>query len=79
MTSSRYGKSSVFNAVDLPRNLDNVASPTMKRAIGSLRDALPHARVLVLEGEQHNAMDTNPRRFAEAVGDSLLGTEKVKP
>lgn len=55
------------------------ASPTLERAIGSLREALPHARVLVFEGEQHNAMDTVPLRFAEAVGDFLLGAEKVKP
>lgn len=54
------------------------ASPTLKRAIGSLRDALPHQRVLVFEGEQHNAMDTIPRRFAEAVSDFLLGAEKAK-
>ena len=55
------------------------ASPTHKRAIGSLQDALPDRRVVVFEGEQHNTMDTIARRFAEAVGDSLLGAEKVKP
>jgi pimeloyl-ACP methyl ester carboxylesterase len=54
-------------------------SPTVKRGIASLRDALPDQRVLVFEGEAHFAMDTNPRRFAQAVGDFLLGAEPGKP
>ena len=34
---------------------------------------LPHVELAVLEGQEHNAMDTVPREFAERVLQFLLG------
>jgi hypothetical protein len=34
--------------------------------------ALPHVSQAVLEGQQHNAMDTGPEYLARAVEDFLL-------
>jgi pimeloyl-ACP methyl ester carboxylesterase len=52
------------------------ASPHLKRAIDSLQAALPHPTLVVLEGEQHNAMDTEEgrRNLAAAITAFLLGT-----
>jgi pimeloyl-ACP methyl ester carboxylesterase len=43
------------------------ASPQLKQALKSLLSALPKRTLIVLEGEEHNAMDTMPQRFAEIV------------
>ena len=43
------------------------ASPQLKQAINSLKDALPKQTLVVFEGEGHNAMDRIPQRFAETV------------
>jgi pimeloyl-ACP methyl ester carboxylesterase len=49
------------------------ASPELKQAIGSLLGSLPNATVVVLEGQEHNAMDTGRQKLAEAVTHFLLG------
>jgi len=43
------------------------ASPQLKQATASLMVALPHPTRFVFEGEEHNAMDTDPQQFAEVV------------
>src|SRR6266849_6440969 len=50
------------------------ASPQLKQAISALLDSLPNRSLFVFEGQQHNAMDTVPQQFAEAVGSFLLNT-----
>jgi pimeloyl-ACP methyl ester carboxylesterase len=50
------------------------ASPQLKQAISGLLDSLPNRSLFVFEGQQHNAMDTVPQRFAETVGSFLLST-----
>ena len=49
------------------------ASPQLKQAIKSLVAVLPNQTLVVLEGEEHNAMDTIPERFAEVVTKFLQG------
>jgi pimeloyl-ACP methyl ester carboxylesterase len=48
------------------------ASPQLKLAIASLKNSLPHAEVVVFEGQEHNAMDTVPRQFAETLLEFLV-------
>jgi pimeloyl-ACP methyl ester carboxylesterase len=48
------------------------ASPQLKLAIDSLQKALPHAELVVFEGQEHNAMDTIPQEFADKVLRFLL-------
>jgi len=48
------------------------ASPQLKLAIDSLQRSLPHAELVVFEGQEHNAMDTIPQQFAETVLRFLL-------
>jgi pimeloyl-ACP methyl ester carboxylesterase len=45
----------------------NTASPQLKLAIDSLRQSLPHVELTVFPNQEHNAMDTIPREFADAV------------
>lgn len=47
-------------------------SPQLKQAIDSLMRVLPKRQLVVLEGEEHNAMDTMPQRFADVVTKFLL-------
>jgi len=49
------------------------ASPQLKQAIKSLMATLPNRTLIIFEGEEHNAMDTIPQRFAEAVTNFLQG------
>jgi pimeloyl-ACP methyl ester carboxylesterase len=49
-------------------------SPELRQAIESLRTSLPNPTVLVLEGQQHNAMDSAREKLAGAVQAFLLGT-----
>jgi pimeloyl-ACP methyl ester carboxylesterase len=51
------------------------ASPDLKRAINSLMDCLPNHSLIVFQGQEHNAMDTVPREFAEVVTKFLLDTK----
>src|SRR6185503_2993866 len=50
----------------------NTASLQLKQAITSLMDALPNRTLMVFEGEEHNAMDRIPEKFAEAVTRFLI-------
>lgn len=50
-------------------------SPYIKQAINSLQTSLPHPTRVVLEGQQHNAMDSGRDVLAEAIIAFLLGTE----
>jgi pimeloyl-ACP methyl ester carboxylesterase len=47
------------------------ASPDLKRSITVLHESLPDSRVFVLEGQEHNAMDTVPQQFADVVSRFL--------
>jgi pimeloyl-ACP methyl ester carboxylesterase len=58
------------SAVTMPTLLligEETTSPYFKWAINSLKAALPNATVLVLEGQQHNAMDSARRALADAI------------
>jgi pimeloyl-ACP methyl ester carboxylesterase len=46
--------------------------PLFQRAIDTLEGALPDSRVVVMPGQQHIAMDTNPDLFLAEVLDFLL-------
>jgi pimeloyl-ACP methyl ester carboxylesterase len=48
-------------------------SPGLKLAVRDLLNSLPHAELAIFEGQEHNAMDTVPREFADRVLGSLLG------
>jgi pimeloyl-ACP methyl ester carboxylesterase len=43
------------------------ASPQLKLAVNSLLRSLPHAELVVFQGQEHNAMDTVPQQFADTV------------
>lgn len=49
-------------------------SPYIKQAIDSLETSLPHASRVVLEGQQHNAMDSGRDVLARAIMTFLLET-----
>jgi pimeloyl-ACP methyl ester carboxylesterase len=49
------------------------ASPYLKQAISSLQSSLPHSTRVVLEGQQHNAMDSARDVLAEAIVGFLRG------
>ena len=49
------------------------ASPQLKQAIDGLMHSLPQPTLVVFEGQEHNAMDTIPRQFAETVTTFLIG------
>jgi pimeloyl-ACP methyl ester carboxylesterase len=51
------------------------ASPYLKHGIDGLMAALPNRRLTVLEGQEHNAMETIPEKFAETVSNFLLETD----
>jgi len=51
----------------------DTASPQLKQAIVSLRASLPDPTLVVLEGQQHNAMDSARQELAQAVIGFLLG------
>jgi pimeloyl-ACP methyl ester carboxylesterase len=66
-----------MNSVSMPTLLvtgSDTVSSDLKRAISSLRASMPNPTLLVLEGQQHNAMDNVPRMFTEAMTNFLLGT-----
>ncbi len=49
------------------------ASPDLKAAIESLKTTMANATVVVLQGQQHNAMDASGRqKLSEVLGDYLL-------
>ena len=49
------------------------ASPQLKQATNSLMDTLPKRTLVVFEGQEHNAMDWIPQKFAETVTNFLRG------
>ena len=49
-------------------------SPYLRQAINSLQAALPNPTVIVLKGQQHNAMDSAPDMLANEIINYLLGT-----
>jgi pimeloyl-ACP methyl ester carboxylesterase len=51
------------------------ASPQLKKAISGLLDSLPNRSLIVFAGQEHNAMDTIPDQFAEAVTNFLLSNK----
>jgi len=50
-------------------------SADLKRAISVLMGCLPNPTLVVLQGQEHNAMDTVPQRFAETVISFLLNNK----
>jgi pimeloyl-ACP methyl ester carboxylesterase len=50
-------------------------SPDLKRAINVLMGCLPNSTLVVLEGQEHNAMDAVPQQFAETVISFLLNNK----
>ena len=48
------------------------SSPQLKQAITSLVNTLPKRSLVILEGEEHNAMDNIPKQFADHVTKFLL-------
>jgi pimeloyl-ACP methyl ester carboxylesterase len=55
------------------------SSPQLKSAIDGLMQCLPNRRLVVFEGQQHNAMDTIPQQFASTVIDFLQSTNRNEP
>ena len=53
----------------------DTASPSIRQAIRSLETSLPHPTLVVLKGQQHNAMDTGRDQLAEAVAAFLQRTQ----
>jgi pimeloyl-ACP methyl ester carboxylesterase len=51
----------------------DTVSPHVKRAIASLQASLPDPTLVVLEGQQHNAMDSARELLAEKITNFLLG------
>jgi len=51
-------------------------SAQLKLAIDGLMHSLPNRTLVVFEGQQHNAMDIIPQRFASVVTDFLLATKE---
>jgi pimeloyl-ACP methyl ester carboxylesterase len=66
---------STLNVPTLLLTGSETASPQLKQSISGLLGSLPNRSLFVFEGQQHNAMDTIPQQFAEAVGSFLLGTK----
>ena len=54
------------------------ASPHLRQAIRSLEAALPNATVVVLQGQQHNAMDSARELLARKISNFLLGATETK-
>ena len=54
-------------------------SPEMKDAIESLQESLPQPTLLVIEGEQHNAMDSARQKLADGVTSFLLDNAHAEP
>ena len=64
---------STLNVPTLLLTGSKTASPQLKRAISGLLHSLPNRSLIAFEGQEHNAMDTIPQHFAEAVMNFLLG------
>jgi pimeloyl-ACP methyl ester carboxylesterase len=53
---------------------ENTTSPYLQQAINTLQTSLPNATRVVLQGQQHNAMDSGRDALATAIITFLLGT-----
>jgi pimeloyl-ACP methyl ester carboxylesterase len=65
-----------MSAVKVPTLLltgSKSTSPYLKRAISSLQASLPNSTLTVIEGQQHNAMDSGREQLAQAITSFLLG------
>jgi pimeloyl-ACP methyl ester carboxylesterase len=65
-----------MRALEVPTLLltgSKTASPQLKQATNSLMQTLPRRTLVVLEGQEHNAMDRIPQQFAESVTNFLRG------
>ena len=65
-----------MRALEVPTLLltgSKTASPQLKQATNSLMETLPRRTLVVLEGQEHNAMDKIPQQFAETVTNFLRG------
>lgn len=47
-------------------------SPELRNSVQSLSETLPHSEVLVLDGQEHNAMDADRERFAAVLKKFVL-------
>jgi len=65
---------STMNVPTLLLTGSETPSPQLKQAISGLLDSLPNRSLFVFKGQQHNAMDSVPQQFAEAVESFLLNT-----
>ena len=54
----------------------DTVNPYIKQAINSLQASLPNQTVVVLEGQQHNAMDSARERLAEEITSFLPATSE---
>lgn len=66
-----------MNTVSMPTLLligSETASPHIRQAISSLQASLPNPTLVVLKGQQHNAMDSARQMLAEAIINFLLDT-----
>ena len=54
----------------------DTTSQPIRLAIARLMESLPHRRLFVFEGQQHNAMDAIPQQFADAVADFLTSSRQ---
>jgi pimeloyl-ACP methyl ester carboxylesterase len=66
-----------MSAVSMPTLLligGETASPHVKQAISSLQASLADPTLVVLKGQQHNAMDSAREMLAEAIIRFLIGT-----
>lgn len=63
-----------FSAMSVPTLLllGGSSPPMFKSAVEAVRDALPDARVVVMPGQQHTAMNTAPDLFLREVLDFFL-------
>ena len=55
------------------------ASPQLKLAISSLMDALPNRTLVVLEGQEHNAMDSDREHLADVLTKFLINPQEAHP
>jgi pimeloyl-ACP methyl ester carboxylesterase len=68
-----------MRAVNMPTLLligGDTASPYIKKAISDLEAALPNPTLVVLEGQQHNAMDSAREALASAIISFAAGAKQ---
>jgi pimeloyl-ACP methyl ester carboxylesterase len=69
---------STLNVPTLLLTGSETSSPQLKLAINSLMQSLPNRKLVVFEGQQHNAMETVPEKFANTVSNFLLSANSNK-